>query len=125
MKALPSSRPGELGKPNRSKTGPALSPQLWHDLVDLTASLGPPPAVKDPQKRPVGMQVNAGVVEVGFGVESHQVSSLWKLDTSGSIPNSSPPRGGLDEYQCDATDHRIKGESSSERRWAAAADRRR
>ncbi len=58
-----------------------------------------PLLVEDTQIHPAGMQVDATVVGVGFGVESHQVSSLWKLDTSGSIPNSYAPRGGLDEYQ--------------------------
>jgi hypothetical protein len=44
------------------------------------------------------MQINATVKTVGLGVESHQVSSSWKLDTSGSISNPYAPRGGLDEY---------------------------
>jgi hypothetical protein len=57
-----------------------------------------PLLVEDTQIHPTGMQVDATVVSVGFGVESHQASSLWKLDTSGSIPNSYAPRGGLDEY---------------------------
>jgi hypothetical protein len=43
----------------------------------------------------VGVQVDATVVGVGFGVESHQVSSLWKLDTSGSIPNRMLPEEAL------------------------------
>ena len=42
--------------------------------------------------------------KLGLGVESHQVSSSWKLDTSRSISNRYAPRGGLDEYQIAAAD---------------------
>jgi len=43
------------------------------------------------------MQIDATVIGMAFRVESHQVSSSWKLDT---------PRGGLDEYQAAAADER-------------------
>jgi hypothetical protein len=63
-----------------------------------------PLLVEDTEVHPTGMQIDAAVVSMGLSVESHQVSSLWKLDTSGSIPNSDAPRGGLDEYQAVSAD---------------------
>jgi hypothetical protein len=75
--------------------------------VEVAVQQHLPLLVEDTQVHPTGMQVDATVVSVGFGVESHQVSSLWELDTSGSIPNSYAPRGGLDEYHRAAPDGRM------------------
>jgi hypothetical protein len=63
-----------------------------------------PLLVEDTQIHPAGHAGQCHIVGVGFGVESHQVSSLWKVDTSWSIPNWYAPRGGLDEYQRDEPD---------------------
>ena len=64
--------------------------------------------IQDTEIHPAGMQVDAAVESVGLGVESHQVSSSWKLDTSRSISNRYAPRGGLDEYHA-ACSRPLKG----------------
>jgi hypothetical protein len=63
-----------------------------------------PLLVEDTQIHRPSVQIDAAVIGMGLGVESHQASSLWKLDTSGSIPNFYAPGGGLDEYQVHAAD---------------------
>jgi hypothetical protein len=50
------------------------------------------------------MQIDPAVIAVTLGIESHQVSSSWKLDTSRSISNRYAPRGGLDEYHAAEAD---------------------
>jgi hypothetical protein len=60
--------------------------------------------IQDTEIHPTSMQIDAAVIAVTLGIESHQVSSSWKLDTSWSISNRYAPRGGLDEYQADAVD---------------------
>src|SRR5262249_37082255 len=58
-----------------------------------------PLGIQDTEVHPASMQINAAVIAVTLGIESHPVSSSWKLDTSRSISNRYAPRGGLDEYQ--------------------------
>ena len=59
--------------------------------------------IQDAEIHPAGMQIDAAVIAVTLGVESHPVSSSWKLDTSRSISNRYAPRGGLDEYHADCS----------------------
>ena len=60
--------------------------------------------IQDTEIHPAGMQIDPAVIAVTLGIESHQVSSSWKLDTSRSISNRYAPRGGLDEYHATAAD---------------------
>jgi len=64
----------------------------------------PPLVDPDPKVLAAGMQIDPAIERVGLGVESHQVSSSWKSDTSGSISNRYAPRGSLDEYHDGAED---------------------
>src|SRR4029453_6200590 len=66
--------------------------------AEVTVQQNLPLGIEDTEIHPAGMQVDAAVIAVTLGIESHQVSSSWKLDTSRSISNRYAPRGGLDEY---------------------------
>ena len=56
------------------------------------------PARRGTQLHPAGMQVDATVVGVGFGVESHQVPPCGNWTLPGAYPIRMLPGGGLNEY---------------------------